>query len=54
MFIQGDGQVFFLDRRNNVFQLEGCTFPADQDFSRILQDTLLDGVSSTEVYLDQF
>lgn len=44
MLIQGDGEVFFLDRDNNVFQVKGLTFPHPQE-QRIVRDTLLDGVS---------
>lgn len=47
MLIQGDGEVFFLDRDNNVFQVKGLTFPHPQE-PRILRDTLLDGVSLTK------
>lgn len=43
MLIQGDGNVFFIDRDNSVFKVENLTFPHVRDHHRILRDTLLDG-----------
>lgn len=43
MMIQADGEVYFLDRDNSVFQVSGMTFPHIKDVSRTLRDTLLDG-----------
>lgn len=46
MLIQGDGEIYFIDRDNSVFQVSGLTFPHPRDISRTLRDTLLDGVSN--------
>jgi mRNA-capping enzyme len=43
MYIKGEHQIFFIDRDNAVFQINGLTFVSDQDCSRHLVDTLLDG-----------
>ena len=47
MLIQGDGQVYFADRDNSIFEVTGLRFPHVRDTKRVLQDTLLDGVSFT-------
>ncbi|XP_014479620.1 PREDICTED: mRNA-capping enzyme [Dinoponera quadriceps] len=43
MLIQGDREVYFVDRDNSVFQVTGLTFPHVRDITRCLRDTLLDG-----------
>ncbi|XP_053998152.1 mRNA-capping enzyme [Hylaeus anthracinus] len=43
MLIQADGEIYFVDRDNSVFQVTGLTFPHPRDVSRTLRDTLLDG-----------
>ncbi|KZC05483.1 mRNA-capping enzyme, partial [Dufourea novaeangliae] len=43
MMIQGDGDIYFIDRNNSVFQVSGLTFPHLRDVNRTLRDTLLDG-----------
>lgn len=43
MYIKGPNEVFFIDRDNAVFQIEGLTFLHKNDRSRHLVDTLLDG-----------
>ncbi|XP_076243664.1 mRNA-capping enzyme-like [Calliopsis andreniformis] len=43
MLIQGDGEIYFIDRDNSVFQVNGLTFPHPRDTSRTLRDSLLDG-----------
>ncbi|CAK9828448.1 mRNA-capping enzyme [Anthophora retusa] len=43
MLIQADGEIYFIDRDNSVFQVNGMTFPYLRDISRTLRDTLLDG-----------
>lgn len=43
MFIQEDGEVFFVDRNNSVFLVSKMTFPHPKETSRTLKDTLLDG-----------
>lgn len=48
--IQADGEIYFIDRDNSVFQVNGMTFPHPRDISRTLRDTLLDGVSSYLFY----
>ena len=44
MLIQADGQIYFIDRDNSIFQVERLTFPHVRDCNRRLKDTLLDGV----------
>lgn len=44
MLIQGDGEVYFIDRENSVFEVNGLTFPHLRE-NRCLRDTLMDGVS---------
>lgn len=44
MLVQGDGEVFFIDRENSVFEVNGLTFPHLRE-NRCLRDTLMDGVS---------
>lgn len=44
MLVQGDREVYFVDRDNSVFQVNGLTFPHVRDITRCLRDTLLDGV----------
>lgn len=46
MLVQGDREIYFIDRDNSVFQVNGLTFPHPRDVSRCLRDTLMDGVSS--------
>lgn len=43
MYIKEYGQVFFIDRDNAVFQIEGLSFVSSRDRSRHLVDTLVDG-----------
>lgn len=43
MLIDGDKEVYFLDRDNNVFLVEGVSFPHRKGGGRYLRDTLLDG-----------
>lgn len=43
MLIQADGEMYFIDRDNSVFQVVGLAFPHPRDVSRCLRDTLLDG-----------
>lgn len=43
MMVQADGEVYFVDRDNSVFQVSGLSFPHKADRSRCLRDTLLDG-----------
>ncbi|XP_071450546.1 mRNA-capping enzyme [Hetaerina americana] len=43
MLISGENQVYFVDRDNNVFQVEGLRFPHRKDPNRHLSATLLDG-----------
>lgn len=45
LLIQGDGELFFIDRNNSVFEIKGLAFPHPRDTGRVLKDTLLDGVS---------
>ncbi|XP_014209995.1 mRNA-capping enzyme [Copidosoma floridanum] len=43
MFVCEDGQVYFIDRDNSIFEVDGLTFPHVRDRMRMLKDTLLDG-----------
>ncbi|XP_043268490.1 mRNA-capping enzyme [Venturia canescens] len=43
LLIQGDGELYFIDRDNSVFQIQGLAFPHPEDNRRFLRDTLLDG-----------
>ncbi|XP_076223556.1 mRNA-capping enzyme-like [Nomia melanderi] len=43
MMIQGNGEIYFVDRDNSVFQVSGLSFPHPRDVNRNLEDTLLDG-----------
>lgn len=43
MLIQGDGEIYFIDRENSAFLVEGLSFPHVRDKSRCIRDTLLDG-----------
>lgn len=47
MLILKQDEVYFLDRDNSVFQVEGIRFPYRKDLNRHLVNTLLDGVSAT-------
>lgn len=44
MLVQGDGEVFFVDRDNCVFEVNGLKFPHGRE-NRSLRDTLMDGVN---------
>ncbi|KAJ8669304.1 hypothetical protein QAD02_000563 [Eretmocerus hayati] len=50
MFIQSNGRVYFINRDNSVFEVEGLTFPRVADTAKRLRDTLLDG----EMVMDKF
>ncbi len=43
MYIRGPREVYFIDRDNAVFQIEGLSFVSSRDRSRHLLDTLVDG-----------
>lgn len=44
MFIQGENEVYFIDRDNSVFEVEGLKFLHRKNLDHHLKDTLLDGV----------
>lgn len=44
MLVQGEGDVYFVDRDNSIFQVKDLFFPHVRDPKRRLKDTLLDGV----------
>lgn len=46
MLIDGDDEVYMLDRDNCVFKVSGLKFLHSKDRRRHLKNTLLDGVSS--------
>ena len=43
MLIESKGQIFMLDRDNQVFQVENLTFWRREDVSQHLSNTLVDG-----------
>ncbi|KAK9890515.1 hypothetical protein WA026_010591 [Henosepilachna vigintioctopunctata] len=43
MLIDGPDEVYFFDRDNNVFKVQGLRFPYRKDLRHHLKDTLLDG-----------
>jgi mRNA-capping enzyme len=43
MFVVGANQIYFIDRDNTVFFVEGITFPKRKDSSKHLENTLMDG-----------
>jgi mRNA-capping enzyme len=43
MYVKGQGQVYFIDRDNAVFQIEDLSFFSSHDGKRHLVDTLVDG-----------
>lgn len=45
MLIQGDGQIYFIDRDNSIFSVTGLNFYNCMDTRKRLGETLLDGVS---------
>lgn len=52
MLIQKENEVFFFDRDNSVFQVEGLRFPLRSDLNRHLENTLIDGVSEISSLFD--
>lgn len=45
MLILKEGEVYFFDRDNSVFQVEGLRFPLRSNLNEHLMNTLIDGVS---------
>lgn len=45
MLILKEGEVYFFDRDNSVFQVEGLRFPLLSNLNEHLINTLIDGVS---------
>ena len=43
MLIEGKNMVYFADRDNSIFKVEGMTFPYRKDESQSLTGTILDG-----------
>ncbi|KAL3184478.1 hypothetical protein MRX96_031770 [Rhipicephalus microplus] len=43
MLIDGENEVYFIDRDNCVFQVSGLCFPKRKDRSQHIQETLVDG-----------
>lgn len=54
MLILKQDEVYFLDRDNSVFQVDGIRFPHRKDLNRHLVNTLLDGVSATVASVEIF
>lgn len=44
MYIQGENDIYFIDRDNSVFEVEGLKFFHRKNLDHHLKDTLLDGV----------
>lgn len=44
MLIKEEGDVYFFDQDNFIFQIENLIFPHVRDTKRKLKDTLLDGL----------
>lgn len=44
MYIQCENEIYFLDRDNSVFEVEGLKFLHRKNLDHHLKDTLLDGV----------
>lgn len=44
MYIQGENEIYFVDRDNSVFEVEGLKFLFRKNLDHHLKDTLLDGV----------
>lgn len=44
MLIKGEGEIFFFDRDNSCFEVNGLSFPTLRDLSQQLTNTLVDGV----------
>jgi len=45
MLIEGKDEIYFIDRDNSVFKVDGITFVYKKDLEEHLSDTLVDGVS---------
>lgn len=45
MLILKQGEVYFIDRDNEAFKVDGMTFPYFKNIAEHLTYTLLDGVS---------
>lgn len=45
MLVLQENEVYFFDRDNSCFQVDGLRFPHHADVHRHLTNTLLDGVS---------
>ena len=43
MYIKGPFQIYFIDRDNAIFQIEGLSFVSSRDRNIHLVDTLVDG-----------
>ena len=53
MLINGKNQTYMFDRDNTVFKIRNLTFLHRKDFSRHLENTLLDGVSAWPPLLNE-
>lgn len=50
MLIDGEDEVYFFDRDNNVFKVKGIRFVHMKDLRRHLVSTLVDGVINSYVF----
>ena len=50
MLIDGEDDVYFFDRDNNVFKVKGIRFVHKKNLQRHLRATLIDGVSGFRIF----
>lgn len=48
--IKGRNQVYFFDRDNCCFKVEGIIFPQGRDLNLHLENTVLDGVNKIQLH----
>ncbi|XP_053672944.1 mRNA-capping enzyme [Anopheles nili] len=53
MLIQREGEVYFFDRDNSVFEVQGVRFPTLADPNKHITDTLVDGEMVIDKYRDK-
>uniref|UniRef100_A0AAG5D4T1 mRNA-capping enzyme n=1 Tax=Anopheles atroparvus TaxID=41427 RepID=A0AAG5D4T1_ANOAO len=53
MLIHREKEIYFFDRDNSVFTVQGITFPSLEDPHRHLADTLVDGEMVIDKYVDK-
>ena len=53
MYIKEKSEIYLLNRNNNVFQIEGLSFPCKDDITRSLKETLIDGEIVFDIDADE-